>query len=1093
MEGALTAEASVPDRNGPRSIAPVGVAIIEASEMEQIDLGAMPRWHLIVLHEGSPVTRLELPSPGAGGGETLAAAAIARRADHEIARRRLAESLRTRLGAAVETPRRSGPSCSVVVCTHRRPHYLSTLLAALADLDPAPTEIIVVDNDPGEQDCRVQVAELGARYVREDRRGLDNARNAGVRAAACEIVAFTDDDCVPSKGWLKPLATAFDRSDVAALTGPAFPYRLDTTARVRVEQQASLARGLRRIAFDWQLISPLQAAAAGVGANMAIRRELLDELGPEPFPPELDAGTPTESGGDIALLAALLARGCRIVYEPDMFVRHQHRPDWPALRSAVRGYGIGLSAALTKLSFEELELSSLRASTWLVEQYLTAQARRLMGHGDAVSTRIACEYLRGAFIGPTRWRRSLAEQRRYGTLPVAANRPSRLLSATGRRSPGRGSPVGSEPAAPAPSRSEAPSVSVVVPTAGRRREALARCLEALTRQRGGTSFEVVLVDDGTPASLSDSDLPEALDGRVIATGGAGAAAARNAGARAARAELLLFLDDDVLAGPDLVAVHHRRQSAAGGCLVVVGPYLPRARGRSLAADSVTLWWSDFFARMETAISHTFVSALTGNLSVPSRTFLDIGGFDEAFPRSGREDWEWGVRMLEAGVTIAYEPSAEAWHEFDLDAAGRLGAARLEGHGDAMIVSRHPHAVGSLPITLQRPGGVHEPILRLVRVLWSIGALRRAGMPVLALLEWAKLRQAWWSIFKLMQAASYAQGLRDAGYRLRDLPAPMAVDLALDEDDPIAAPRSVAPVLRLTLEGKEIGRVAPVEGQWSSELGEQIADHVPWSVLGPLAADRGWVPHVAEPSSRAGDVDVLLGADCGESGAALVESGARVVEVPSGAAWWDHVLRLARGDGRPLVAIPLPSVRPDRRWLNEVLVAFDADRVGAVTGGSLHDDDPLASLHLHDEEPSWQPPDSPPRYLILRRELAAQVLPPGHRGRSEVGCLLVAARLVVARGWILAHRAVHGLSGPGPGRRELGRAWGTELAIELLDPTGSSADGPGRALLATRAGAALGYETLRYLRRPSSPSRQQLSGAAIGLAAGAVAARRRRGA
>ena len=162
-----------------------GTLTVDAADAApSLELGSAERWHVLVLDRGRPVARVELPSPGPVVTPALASAAILRWADGEIARERLVERAaqphRRAVGRAAALP---PLRCSVVVCTHRRPHDLAELLAGLIRLDPAPDEIVVVDNDPGEHECRAEVLAAGARYVREERRGLDNARNAGIRAS----------------------------------------------------------------------------------------------------------------------------------------------------------------------------------------------------------------------------------------------------------------------------------------------------------------------------------------------------------------------------------------------------------------------------------------------------------------------------------------------------------------------------------------------------------------------------------------------------------------------------------------------------------------------------------------------------------------------------------------------------------------------------------------------------------------------------------------------------------------------------------------------------------------------------------------------
>jgi glycosyltransferase involved in cell wall biosynthesis len=109
------------------------------------------------------------------------------------------------------------PRVSVVVPTCCRPALLERCLSALAQQDFAPDayEVIVVD-DAADERTRVLVAghqHAGGPAVRyipmPQRRGPAAARNCGWRAARGEIIAFTDDDCIPQPAWLRAGAAAF--------------------------------------------------------------------------------------------------------------------------------------------------------------------------------------------------------------------------------------------------------------------------------------------------------------------------------------------------------------------------------------------------------------------------------------------------------------------------------------------------------------------------------------------------------------------------------------------------------------------------------------------------------------------------------------------------------------------------------------------------------------------------------------------------------------------------------------------------------------------------------------------------------------------
>ncbi|CAG0989673.1 Chondroitin synthase [Burkholderiales bacterium] len=113
-------------------------------------------------------------------------------------------------------PEVAPPSFSIVVPTCDRPRELAACLAALAALDyPVERyEVIVVDD--GSRPPVVPIAlpcrpGLRVTWLRQPNAGPASARNAGARAAAGDILAFTDDDCAPAPGWLHALAAAVTR------------------------------------------------------------------------------------------------------------------------------------------------------------------------------------------------------------------------------------------------------------------------------------------------------------------------------------------------------------------------------------------------------------------------------------------------------------------------------------------------------------------------------------------------------------------------------------------------------------------------------------------------------------------------------------------------------------------------------------------------------------------------------------------------------------------------------------------------------------------------------------------------------------------
>jgi len=292
------------------------------------------------------------------------------------------------------------PTATVAICTRDRPQDVRRCLEALMHLQDDGQELLVVDNCPSTEATRHIVETYPrVRYVREDRPGLDVARNRALHEASHDVVAFTDDDAAPDRGWLRALLRNFDDQCVLCVTGLTMPLELETDAQEWHERYSTFNRGFQRRVFDGTWHNPMAAGHIGAGVNMAVRRSVQDLLGP--FDEALDAGTRTRSGGDSEMFSRILSAGYRIVYEPHALSWHRHRRTWRELRRMITGYGIGVYAAWTRSLLIEHETAMWRpAMSWLFRTQLPRLMRALFWQPCGVTFDLTLAELRGCMTGP---------------------------------------------------------------------------------------------------------------------------------------------------------------------------------------------------------------------------------------------------------------------------------------------------------------------------------------------------------------------------------------------------------------------------------------------------------------------------------------------------------------------------------------------------------------------------------------------------------------------------------------------------------------------------------------------------------------------
>ena len=268
-------------------------------------------------------------------------------------------------------------------------------------------------------------------------------------------------------------------------------------------------------------------------------------------------------------------------------------------------------------------------------------------------------------------------------------------------------------------------ISVVAPTY-KRRDALPAFVEPLLREPELHEL-VIAVDGSDDGSVEWLTKRGQTDTRLVAldlpNGGAGFA--RQAGIEAASGEVILLLDDDVIARPGLVAghVHHHRALEPK---LVLG-YMPNdwrrvPRGRRGIAY---LYWRTYqercalFAADPALVLHAFWG---GHFSMPRADFLRVGMTGLAVKR-GQDDRDFGIRCAKAGIRAVFDPSLRAEHIYSRTLHAYRQDSWVQGQSRTLLHRAHPETLGEELTEVPGPSHVADAVgMGLpgpVRRLWPL--------------------------------------------------------------------------------------------------------------------------------------------------------------------------------------------------------------------------------------------------------------------------------------------------------------------------------------------------------------------------------------
>jgi glycosyltransferase involved in cell wall biosynthesis len=228
---------------------------------------------------------------------------------------------------------------SLIVPTRNRRAKLERLLRSIDELRGNPLEEVIVIDGRSVDSTREFLREWSRAghsfspiVLNQDRgNGPGSARNLGMEATVSDIVAFTDDDCIPDPDWLRFLVPAVNKTHgVVGAGGRVLPTERDWISRY--------------FAY-YRILEPPPSMLYLVTANCAYSRVEAMNVG------GFDGTIPTPGGEDVALSIRLRQAGWSFGYVPEALVRHEFRSDVSDFLRTFRNYGRGCRQASNRIFY----------------------------------------------------------------------------------------------------------------------------------------------------------------------------------------------------------------------------------------------------------------------------------------------------------------------------------------------------------------------------------------------------------------------------------------------------------------------------------------------------------------------------------------------------------------------------------------------------------------------------------------------------------------------------------------------------------------------------------------------------------------------
>ena len=235
-------------------------------------------------------------------------------------------------GYSTEGTIRNRPNkLSVVICTLNRCHMLAKVLNNLVnqEIDPSfDIEIIIVDNNSTDATHEVvqrfkNTSKCTIQYIFEKKAGKSYALNHGLKRAQGDIIAFTDDDVVIPRTWLKEINTFFlehpECSGIGGKVLPIWPEIIPEWIFLKDKPIRSFGPIVIHNYGD-KVIRYTEDICPPIGSNMAFRKYIFEKY--NSFDTKVGKSSSSNGGEDTELCLRLRRNGEKLYFVPQIVIFH---------------------------------------------------------------------------------------------------------------------------------------------------------------------------------------------------------------------------------------------------------------------------------------------------------------------------------------------------------------------------------------------------------------------------------------------------------------------------------------------------------------------------------------------------------------------------------------------------------------------------------------------------------------------------------------------------------------------------------------------------------------------------------------------------